>query len=403
LASQGHLLNYFFHSWNQGSEENIAFIAMLYLRTYPNGIVQGPIHNSAQGHVWLSTWLATPSTRPVGCEKFIDILVESNQVRLLLAQIDTSPSPVNWIKACLEILINRNLVPMLFSLDDLVVRWAFIRNQIDAGERQGPALDQIVRSLVTNPDIEAKIMGEEFDQSKGWLYSSMARANLPDSARFSKWCEKGLAALAVETWNQELQSRGDLIQLTIDLCEKGAPITLGAHYFDSIAEQSMVLITGDESSKWLFDRWQTLQVPLPQFRKNLLREKMLDLASNAGGKTSDIFFDRCGAELSDSELLKQNNRVVAGLFAKLIDSRHEKGLTWLAGVFRAHGNFLLGYEPAYALQDFEDRVRGAIEKESAGPILDSIKSIADAMQILARPVTETAESKQDTPGPTSGT
>jgi hypothetical protein len=132
-------------------------------------------------------------------------------------------------------------------------------------------------------------------------------------------------------------------------------------YLDALIDQIHILVAGRATPSLLEERWTDLRKPIRGSRREKLKQALLDHAKNAEGNLSSTFFDLCEEDISDITLLKNDRRVVDSLFCKLIESRNERGITWISKLFEAHGHFLSSYQPDYAFDEFKDRVKSALE------------------------------------------
>lgn len=383
LARQGHILSYAHHAWNAASDESIALTAVLHLREFPNGGVQGSIHHSAAGLTNLTSLFANPQSKPKVVEFFISILAESNLHILISALMNAGAIHANWLRACIETILTKGATTEMLGLEVLEKQWSYIRNTLDNGKKVGGLLDRIVSDLLKDPKTILDLKSKPFNPLTAWLYASIVRAEVHDIKSFSEWCEAGLQEIDKSQWIEEFNQHGDLLQLLIDLSHNGLSPRLELPYVDALSEQSQRLVLEGKNVTPLASHWKYLKEPVRGYRLSKLKQSLLDHAKNADGKISEDFFEICGEDMADLDLLKKDRRIVDSLFSRLIDEGHSSGIAWLAALFHQHGNFLEDYEPTFAIEEFQDRIKSALKNAAVDDKAEAVKEIAAKIGLMS--------------------
>jgi len=126
--------------------------------------------------------------------------------------------------------------------------------------------------------------------------------------------------------------------------------------------------------------------------RKMLRSSLCEAASNSDGKINSAFFHIYGDEIADTEILRQDSRLVSRLFSPLLDNRNAEGLRWIAKLLALHQRFLDEYPTQYTVDDFKARIRTALSNDPSDEANPTISEIAKILQI--EPTVEQTSTEQ---------
>lgn len=355
----------------------------VFLREVPGAAAPSAVGNSAAGHSYLMQMFQNPEA--IIAEKFAELLRHYEELPLLFKVLDQARESQPLITLCLQQVSKGKNAKTLFTPEVVRQRWAFLHSEFDQGKRDGEAFDRFIASLAKETDLVAYVSNADFDPKQARFYIALVRAEAASDARFRSWCLQGLQAVNMAEWQAQLQREGDLAELVIDLLQQGVEVTLTQAYQDALVEHGKASIRGEASPSYLIDYWGELLKPMEtESMRKMVRSGFYEAASNADGKIAPVFFRLYGDELTDTEILRQDHKVVFYLFTPLLKNRHGEGLHWVAKLLTLHGNFLDEHPAQHTVTDFKDRIPTAISGDPDDKANSTITEIAKILQIELR-------------------
>ena len=203
-----------------------------FLEAVPSATEPPEVGNSNAGYEVLNELLKDPDNVPGVVDCFISRAREDNKLAAVLDMSDgKNPVPPFLLRVVRALLSSEDV---LKPQEKVRTGWRVIR---DALRNQEEDSQSFVTFLAELPEIDAlvaDVLGNAFDYHDSGLYLALLRGH--DSKELEAWCAGGLSSIVQQEWLKELKSRGDLVNLVIELKAKGATVTLGLPYFDALIE-----------------------------------------------------------------------------------------------------------------------------------------------------------------------
>ena len=377
LATGGWLLHHLNQAHDEENVEAIGECMFGFLEAVPSATEPPEVGNSNAGYEVLNELLKDPDDVPGVVECFIARAKEDNKLAAVLGMSDgKNPSPPFLLRVVRALLSSEDV---LKPQEQVRSGWRVIR---DALRDQGEDSQSFVTFLAELPEIDdlvADVLGSAFDYPDSGLYLALLRGHT--SKELEAWCADGLTSIVQQEWLKELKSRGDLVELVIELKAKGASVTLGLPYFDALIEYAEY-VSGRQRGILPIGDWRELVGVLTLDQKELFPRRAYQVLEASNGKASAKFFDLFGEMLSDHDLLANELRLIDRVCRPILDENNLAGLGWMATIADSDPALFTGHGDKAATNDFIDRVRQRLNEPSEDDeTLPHLKRIGTALGI----------------------
>lgn len=185
-------------------------------------------------------------------------------------------------------------------------------------------------------------------------------------------------------WIEELQKPRDLLRLALFVSATGVFLELGEAYKDALIEHAKSVIAGEVAQDFVGGNPIIARHPLGKMADPLgqgitrkdFRKKLHELAIKADGEIDErFFFDMYEEELSDPNIVFQDEGTFRQLFIPLFHKRNARGLQWVANILASNSQKAKVNPDQHSIEELKNLVKTALEDRTfteAGPYLARI-------------------------------
>jgi hypothetical protein len=366
--AQGFVLNHLLNALQSQDSQAVAWSVFIYLQ-FINKTISNPqvVYASGEGFRRLNEILDNPDKYKPVIDYLIEIMKQYQAMDSWLKIVKEEPKLEKCTKILITKLINERDITDLFSSDVIIANSGVILDIL--GEYQH--WDKFIQEAVSKLCLIDKLLTKDFSVSLGFLYSSIVRNISNKRSDLNNWLVNGLKSIDKKKWIEELNDECNCIELVLDLISIGIPLDLKTPFQDALFEHASGVTEGEITPKYLYDRWNQLSLALTLTDRKVLRKRLLDLLKNATTIHPD-FFVLYGSEISDPDLIKQDQDILRKVFSPmLVDERNKEGLSWLSKLLEKNPNLFGKYSQQEDLEDLKSRIikeANSDTKDDSSPI-----------------------------------
>ncbi len=359
FASGGYYLHHLHQAFSDSHPEAVGECAFGYLEAVPDASEPEEFGNSVAGYENLTELLQDPNTVPQAAAHFIARAKETKQLPVVL-QMATGRRPVPpFLVEVLGALLTSEDVSKPTGL--VRAKWSLIRSILQRRKEDSQSFEVFLRELPGLEDLIAGVIDGAFRVNESGLYLALLRGGTDGS--FVTWCERGLADINRDNWTKEIRPRGDLVELVVELKNRGASMTLGSAYLDGLVKYSES-VASDSKGILPSASWDALIALLDTEQRGLFLGRIFDVLQQSEGEASAKFFDLFGSLLSNGDLLVNERGFIERVCRPVLDADNERGLEWVADTVECNPTLLTASKEQGAANDFRDRVRQRLREVS---------------------------------------
>ena len=400
FASNGLYLHYLYDAANEGHGQATAECMFGYLKAVPDAGEPDPVGNSSPGY-----------------QRFIQILegtqaLEGVVEHFTLLATETLPLEAVFEMACAETPIKPFFAEVLRTIlvsndvskpTELVIdKWPVVKEVLASGDEVSQSFEMFLAGLTGIDELINGIRSRNFDADDGGLYLAVIRTTKNPS--FETWCASGLSSVNQDAWSNAIISRGELVDLAVELRQRGANVNPGLGYFDALRQYIESIASNAQSVNPNINRDDLLELLNPSHRELLPRRAYEILAASNGGASGE-FFAFLGGMLSDRKHLADEPRFIDQVCTPILGNSNEPGIEWLSHVAHEFPELLTQNNDRAAAVDFLERVKQRAtdtpEDDATFPHLQKLASALSIELVDTEASEQTPEGSQDAPESTA--
>ena len=377
FASSGYYLHHLHQAFSDNHSEAVGECVFGYLQAVPDASKPDEFGSSNAGYENLTELLQNPDTVPRAVEHFIARAKETQQLRVVL-QMATGKRPVPPF--LVEVLGTLLISDDVSKPPELVkAKWSLIRGILQKRKEDSQSFEIFLKGLPGLDNLITGVIIGTFSVGESGLYFALLKGGT--DAGLVTWCARSLSGINRDAWTKEIKPRGDLVELVIELKNRGASLTLGSAYLDALVTYSES-VAADSRRVLPNESWDTLFALLDTEQRELFRSRIYGVLEQSDGEASIKFFDLFGSMLSNSDLLANERGFIDRICRSLLDADNEGGLAWVADTAESNPTLLTGSKEQAAANDFRDRVRQRLNDTPADDaIVPHLKRIGTVLDI----------------------
>ena len=377
FASSGYYLHHLHQAFSDNHSEAVGECVFGYLQAVPDASEPDEFGSSNAGYENLTELLQNPDTVPRAVEHFIARAKETQQLRVVL-QMATGKRPVPPF--LVEVLGTLLISDDVSKPPELVkAKWSLIRSILQKRKEDSQSFEIFLKGLPGLDNLITGVINGTFSVGESGLYFALLKGGT--DAGLVTWCARSLSGINRDAWTKEIKPRGDLVELVIELKNRGASLTLGSAYLDALVTYSKS-VAADSRRVLPNESWDTLFALLDTEQRELFRSRIYGVLEQSDGEASIKFFDLFGSMLSNSDLLANERGFIDRICRSLLDADNEGGLAWVADTAESNPTLLTGSKEQAAANDFRDRVRQRLNDTPADDaIVPHLKRIGTVLDI----------------------
>ena len=377
FASSGYYLHHLHQAFSDNHSEAVGECVFGYLQAVPDASEPDECGSSNAGYENLTELLQNPDTVPRAVEHFIARAKETQQLRVVL-QMATGKRPVPPF--LVEVLGTLLISDDVSKPPELVkAKWPLIRGILQKRKEDSQSFEIFLKGLPGLDNLITGVINGTFSVGESGLYFALLKDGT--DASLVTWCARSLSGINRDAWTKEIKPRGDLVELVIELKNRGASLTLGSAYLDGLVKYSES-VAADSRRVLPNESWVTLFALLDTEQRELFRSRIYGVLEQSDGEASIKFFDLFGSMLSNSDLLANERGFIDRVCRSLVDADNEGGLAWVADTVESNPTLLTGSKEQAATNDFRDRVRQRLNDTPADDaIVPHLKRIGTVLDI----------------------
>ena len=400
FASSGHYLHHLYSAAAESHGQATAECMFGYLKAVPDAREPDHVGNSSPGYQRFTQILEGTQGLEGAVEHFT-----------LLAK-ETLPLEAVFEMACAETPIDPFFAEVLRTIlvsndvskpTELVIdKWLVVKEVLASGDEVSQSFEKFLAGLTGIDELIDGIRSRDFDAGDGGLYLAVVRTTRNPS--FETWCASGLSSMNQEAWSNAIMSRGELIDLAVELRQRGSSVNPGVGYFDALVEYINSIASSAQSVNPNVNQRDLLELLNPSHRELLPRRAYEFLAASGGGASGE-FFTLLDGMLSDRKLLAGEPRFIDQVCRPILDNGNEPGIEWLSNVAHEFPELLTRNNDRAAADDFLERVKQRAadtpEDDAKFPHLRKLASALSIELVDTEAFERSSESSQDAPGSTA--
>ncbi len=389
LIELGHLYHALSNAQQANDLETKAFTISLVFVHQPSLAKPSVLGLSQQGYAILTSLLTSDD------EKLATLMVTYlkgfNSISSIFSVVDAKSGQYDaLVIRCLKIVCDSGKPSDLFKSADLSKRWSRLRDTLPDAQKPTRFLD-LIRDLCQTEGLVQFLLStqEGFKESDGGLYSAIAKFDIP--TEFAEWCISGLQRVHKDKWTTELQTNGDLLELSVQLIKAKKELSLRVEFQDALLEYGrQTLAAPPQNLPKLLANNGDLFAALFKSSRNVLRRKLTELAMAQNGTFQDGFFDLFGDEINERANLLADDDIVLKLYSAVVERKSIAGLRWLSAALSSNPQLLESYKDQDKVTDFRDRISSELSKPptSNDQYYSFIQSIAKSIGVQPIPPQE---------------
>jgi hypothetical protein len=248
------------------------------------------------------------------------------------------------------------------------VRHKFLKEHLEEA-----SFSSLVGGMVEQGGVIEAATSEPFDAANAEYYADLLNAGGHAIPAFNSWISDGLKSIEAVDWASALRGETYLIQLMVERYEKGGRYKLGLPFADGVLAYAKELMSGEGKAKGQYIVSQRFLSVIWGDDRSALRRRLLDSAMATDGQIASSFFDVFGSEVSDIDMIRNDQEVVRKLLEPILRRRNSRGLEWLSALLDRHPDLLNDYHPPYDVAQLRARAEEVageeLEDHMRGPIL----------------------------------
>lgn len=394
FASSGHYLHHLYSAVTENHGQATAECMFGYLKAVPDAGEPDPVGNSSPGY-----------------QRFIQILegtqaLEGVVEHFTLLATETLPLEAVFEMACAETPIEPFFAEVLRTIlvsndvskpTELVIdKWPVVKKVLASGDEVSHSFEMFLAGLTGIDELINGIRSRDFDAGDGGLYLAVVRTTKNPS--FETWCASGLSSVNQEAWSNAIISRGELVDLAVELRQRGSSVNPGVGYFDALVEYINSVASSAQSVSPNVNQLDLHELLNPSQRE-LLPRRAYEILAASGGGASGEFFTLLGGMLSDRKLLAGEPRFVDQVCRPLLDNGNEPGIAWLSHVAHEFPELLTQNNDRAAADDFLERVKQrATDTPEDDATFPHLQELAAALSIELVDTEASERSLEGSPG-----
>jgi Cdc6-like AAA superfamily ATPase len=372
LAQQGHLEHQLYQCDQAKDEKAVALCMLPIMEIIPDGApVQSP-GNASNGEIVYKEFIGNPASRPELITELAGIISDFGKTQTLV-DLAKKNETKGLAHETLKQLASgpqagKRLAPQVI-IDDYEVLQAACEQS---------ALDVLIKQSVADASLIDELIERGFKTELSALYVAVLRSDKANSVLLD-FLESGLRGLDKEAWASELDSRGELVTLVIELVRAGRALDLGIPFQDALHSHAKNLLEGKVKIESLGEEWTEIIGALSGSSQETFFQRISELLYSE--VPIDPILKVYGEQLlTNAVLVEQAERLVLNAFANFLSRGSIIELKWIARALRAKTNPLSKVK-ASIKKDFTSRISEAYkenqEKEDVRKEIAEIAELAD--------------------------
>lgn len=370
MTQHGHLHHRLWEANQANNPQAVAAIALPIFIRNPSGQQQKNVGQASNGQSLYQTLRDTPEKREEVVQELSALISRFGYASKLLQDQAYRENATNLTSRVLaEILASEEAIDLV-SPELLLEELPYLQETLQEDD-----LDEVLRTYGAEPSLYEYAVNLELDGSTAPLHMRVYGANSdrqevqPYEGRL---CQ-GLQDLSQDQWDQQLDSEGALLQLTLQLLEKGAGLTLKTEFRRALQDHLTRVLDGNVTPDNP-EIWRRLLDALEDHALSTLLGQVVDQIATPTARNVEQALAMYGEVLLTREdvLVNEAEDVIGNLSTGLIQRRSSSGIRWIRRMFEGCPQV---WESAP-----EDR-RGVL-KDDLRTELDALDSSADVYEDL---------------------
>ena len=377
FATGGYYLHHLYYAHSERHPKAVGECLFGYLQAVPNASEPSHVGNSPNGYSYLNDLLQNPDSMSGVVEHFTVIAKETQQLPAVIEMANRmGPVPPFLVKVLQSLLLLEDVHKPVELVRE---NWRLIRDVLDRNEKVPQRFWTFLQGLPEFDNLVGDIIEGSFNVRDSGLYVALLQGGA--SADLAVWCANHVSSIGEDTWSDEIESQGDLVELAVHLKNGGTEIALGPAYSDALLNYVERVASGTEVAI-PNERWHELTVMLNSAQHELLPRRVYAVLESVGGQASEEFFESFGEMLSDPGLLVDERRFIDRVCTPLLDANHERGIAWIANIAESAPALLSENSYLAAVDDFKDRIQQNLNVDhDDGPMFQNLTKIAEVLGI----------------------
>ena len=389
FATSGYFLHHLYFVFFGKHPEAIAECMFGYLNAVPDAHQPPSVGNSNQGYSCLTQLLQDTVSVPDVAEHFTALAKETQQLRAVFEMAKTTqPIPPFVAKVLRALLVSADDST---SIELVRENWRIIRDVLEM-EYDSLNFEAFLKAHPELHRLVAAVVGDTFEHADSGLYLALLKNKA--GAHFVSWCANGLSSVTLDSWSNELESQGELVELAIELEANWADVALGTVYADALRAFARSVASDLEES--LPDaNWSKLLTLLNDDQRALIPRGLYEVLEETNGETSPKFFAIFGKMLSNQDLLLEQRRFIHQVCKPILEMDNPEGISWIANIAESYPRLLAKNADSAATNDFRERIQHRLDIAAGDdPALHHLQKIGAVFGIKRRTTKNTSPDEE---------
>ncbi|MBN1536613.1 MAG: hypothetical protein JW908_07775, partial [Anaerolineales bacterium] len=346
---------------------------------FPKANINPVNNNSQNGHNFLTNQIfKNPDSQINIIKEFLNLLKSQDNYDLLYVILKENNDSEAFILKCIKELSLSDEVSKAINPEQLINIWDKIINNFNDDE-----LNLLSKRMVNGIQILDYLQNQEFDVDLECLYLYLLNNDGINNKKFVRWLVDNIKNIEKSKWVEELLDECCLIDIIINLQKNKIKIGLETNFLDALIEHGIASMDGNAKfEQFNSSDWEIIITALKEdYQKKSLRNRLITHAESRNGIINKLFYDIYGKEISDMEIIKNDNKIIINLFTPILVNRDLNGLKWLLNLITKNPSIFRGYKPAYAVKDFKDRIKSACQSDSNDEASQYIRQISKILRM----------------------
>ena len=391
-GAASHYLNHLHSAFSEGRPEAVAEALFGFFQMVPNAQEPDSVESSSSRFQNVIQILDDPEVVSGSVDHFTGLIEGTGQLPILFEAAEAHWPNVRFLERVLINLTDSTSVEI--SHRDVGTYWHIVKNALEHyGSQSFPTF---LKELPKLHELVERLISESFDVDECGLYLNLVRCDVGEE--FLTWCVDGVKRVEKDSWDDEIDKRGYLVDLAIELNNSTSVLSLGVGFSDDLIEWTeLVAKRNDESLSEEY--WCQLLDLLTSDQRKMFARRVYKILVETNGEASARFFNVFGPLIATRDVLGNEIRFVDDVFTPIVNADNATGIRWIAGIVESDPLLLIEHDDTPARVDFADRVRQKISNTGGDdPKFEDLVKIRNALPAEVSSNATTVENETDADG-----
>lgn len=375
---QSHVLHRLRQLSQKNNDRGVAAAVLLMVLVNPDASINQHVGNGADGESIYKQILQTSEATSGVVEEIGTMVQDLSLFDQLIEDGAVTRKPLTG--AIVKKLTSDRTIGTLISVEQVAKKWDLFDDYLTDNE-----FNQFVDQAIESTSLVSHLLDRGFDRIDAKLYEAVLTAveSEEDAERFRTFLVEGIQDVDADTWLEELEQEGNLVELSFLLLKQGRQDDFGSS-FKTALEKHRDRVASQETMPTRYEAdWEEFLTFLGDTdRLVFIRDtvdRLLDDGANIDGLLK-LYGDAVRSE--DSYLREVSDRVVRRLFRNIINEGSRDTIVWLHEVLEENADILSSATDA-TVDDFKERLQGQLEELSEKRDDGEIEARVAELELLA--------------------